>query len=207
MINELMKVADAVKALPETSDQKSNLQPLPKASASAPCIRIWLTSDGLIDCLEKLVPEHVAQLAKYAPNKFSSLPGFNVTFLHGLPDEARKKEMKKTLEGLDRNFHVACEAIEGLCGNKLIEGETLAKFLAAVRKIDASQFQGVFDEKVRCNGWGWKATPGEKISVFLDIKEYTEFPVAHPVTTEASAPFTLATGTARRCKPARTVGG
>ena len=85
MINELMKVADAMQALSRVSGRIPEvLQPLPKASTSAPCIRVWLTSDGQIDSLEKLSIEHTEQLKKFAPNKHSSLPGFNVTYICGI---------------------------------------------------------------------------------------------------------------------------
>jgi hypothetical protein len=185
MINELMKVAGAMQALPRVSEGIPEvLQPLPKASASAPCIRVWLTSDGQIDRLEKLTIEHAAQLRKFAPNKFSSLPGFNITFIRGMEDAASRRELKKTLEGLERNFTTAREAIEKACGNKLDEDETLAILLAAVKRMDAIRFQEIFDDKIQNDNLGWQATPGKKISVFLDVKEYKDFPVAHARTLE-----------------------
>lgn len=183
MINELMKVAGAMKGLPKVIPWHSDMQPLPKASGSAPCIRVWLTHDGRIDSLDKLTIENVAQLRKYSPNKFSSLPGFNITFIRGMEEcVTRERELKKTLEGLKRNFSTARETIEKLCGNKLDRSETLAKLLAAVKRIDASQFQADFEDKIQSNGVGWQATPGKKVSVFLDVKDYLDYPVAHPVT-------------------------
>ncbi|NLG01958.1 MAG: hypothetical protein GX565_17665 [Lentisphaerae bacterium] len=184
MINELMNVANAIGNLPKPSG-KNMLHPLPKASVSVPCIRVWLTSEGQIDCLEKLTPEHAAQLGKYTPNKFSSLPGFNITFIRGMKEKAAmEQELKKTLEGLKRNFTVAREAIEKSCGNKLEQSETLAKLLASVKSIDVAQFQATFDDKLQSNNWGWEATPGKKVSVFLDVKDYQNYPVAHTATIE-----------------------
>ncbi|MDX9868971.1 MAG: hypothetical protein RBT78_13725 [Kiritimatiellia bacterium] len=184
MINELMKVADAMRDLPKAFVWHPNMQPLPKASALSPCIRVWLTSDGLIERLERLTPEHAGQLRKFAPNKFSSLPGFNITHVSGMPDDKRKKELKKTLEGLERNFYVAREEIERRIEGRPVKSETLTTLLAIVGKLDAEAFWKAFDTQILNNDWGWKPVPGKKISVFLDIKEYAEYPVAHVKTLE-----------------------
>ncbi len=184
MINELMKVADAMRDLPKTFVWHPNMQPLPKASALSPCIRVWLTSDGLIERLERLTPEHAGQLRKFAPNKFSSLPGFNITHVSGMPDDKRKKELKKTLEGLERNFCVAREEIERRIGSRHVKSETITTLLAIVRKLEAEAFWTAFDTQILNNDWGWKPVSGKKISVFLDVKEYTEYPVAHVKTLE-----------------------
>lgn len=184
MVNELIKVAEAIERIPGISDTPEKvLQSLPKASDSSPCIRVWLTSDGEIESIEKIAPNHAAQLGKYAPNKFSSLPGFNIKFLQGMTDEdERRKEQKKVIEGLRRNFIVARDEIEGSCRDQLIEGETIEKFLSIVNKINPEQFQNELEGKVRNNDWGWKPPPQKAISIFLDIKDYSEYPVAHTET-------------------------
>ncbi len=186
MINELMKVADAMQALSRVSGRIPEvLQPLPKASTSAPCIRVWLTSDGQIDSLEKLSIEHTEQLKKFAPNKHSSLPGFNVTYICGIEkDDDKERELKKTLAGLKRNFTAARYALERACADKLDEGETLATFLAVVKQMDAAQFQESLDDQLANANLGWCPKPGKHISVFLDIKDYKNFPVAHTKTLE-----------------------
>lgn len=183
MINELMKVADAIKDLPGVADGAPDcLQPLPKASATSPCIRIWLTSKGAIDSIEKLTPEHVAQLRKFAKNKFCSLPGFNITALAGLPDDDIQKEAKKTLEGLKRNFTIARKELLKRCGDQLDANETLNKLFSVVGKLNPEQFLDAFNDEILGNNWGWRATPGKKLSVFLDVKDYEKYPVAHPET-------------------------
>ena len=184
MINELMKVADAMRDLPKAFVWHPNMQPLPKVSSLSPCVRVWLTSDGRIERLERLTPEHAGQLRKFAPNKFSSLPGFNITHVSGMPDDKRKKELKKTLEGLERNFYVAREEIERRIEGRPVKSETLTTLLAIVGKLDAEAFWKAFDTQILNNDWGWKPVPGKKISVFLDIKEYAEYPVAHVKTLE-----------------------
>lgn len=184
MINELMKLADAVKDVPVDNVWHSNMQPLPKVSAKSPCIRIWITSEGKIDSLERMSGDLTSRLRKYAPNKFSSLPGFNVAFLGGLDGETREKEHKKALSGLKKNFSTAHGEIKAYCGAKLSSDETLAKFLDAIEKIDIEEFLADFEEIITTNDWGWEASKGQKLSVFLDIKAYNKYPVAHTKTME-----------------------
>ncbi|MBN1552219.1 hypothetical protein JW979_12165 [bacterium] len=107
----------------------------------------------------------------------------------------------KTRDGLTACFGRVREQLEKACSSRLNNDETLAKFLKTVSKIDIETFQGeytaavkykiqqgelpfsllcyfVTEEKKRKEDTNSRA-PVPKISVFLDIVDYSEYPVAH----------------------------
>ena len=234
MIDELVKVADATdKAGIILENWHPKLKVLPKVYKKSPCIRIWLTTDGHIKDLEPLSRELAAELRKYEPDNGKSLPGFNVRPLFRLcrADEevtGRKLEKRliasltnpdfdwnpltqqqddfweKTRAGLKRCFGAVCEQLETLCKERLENGETLSKWLSAVKQIDIEQFQKeyqialllkiqagelplslmcyfVTEAKMQKEDADARAQV-PKYSVFLDIVNYTDYPVAHPRT-------------------------
>ena len=239
MIDELVKAAHAMRdAGISAKDWHPKLKPLPKVTAKAPCVRIWLTDEGHIHDLEPLSPELAAQLRKFEPDLGKSLPGFNIRPLYRLVktnDEIKKagrgnageklkaewtKEFletsanvrtsndfwEKTREGLIQCFGRVREDLEKLCGDHLNKDETLQKFFEIVRKIDVEQFQEeysailqskVMDSALPVTLMCYFVTsekkqkedsnsrePVPKFSVFLDLKDYKKYPVAHPKTIE-----------------------
>ncbi|MDL2269369.1 hypothetical protein LJC41_05295 [Desulfosarcina sp. OttesenSCG-928-G17] len=111
---------------------------------------------------------------------------------------------EKTRDGLTRCFGSVRDTLESVCGANLNEGETLKKFFMAVKNIDVTQFQSeyataikrkvetgempfslmcyfVSDARKRKEDSDSKATV-PKFSIFLDIEDYENYPVAHPKT-------------------------
>jgi len=110
----------------------------------------------------------------------------------------------KTRDGLERCFGVVREELESVCADRLHKGETLQLLFDAVRQIDVPQFQAEYRDAVRL-----KVETGEmplsvmcyfvtdekkqkedsdprapvpKFSLFLDVVDYQEYPVAHEKT-------------------------
>lgn len=126
-------------------------------------------------------------------------------FLNRDPTEQASDDFwGKTREGLRQSCGRVHEELEKFCNNMLMEGETLQKFFKAVKQIDVGQFQKEYDEKLQR-----KITDGTlpvtmmcyfvddekkkkedsdsraqvpKFSIFLDVLEYTDYPVAHEKT-------------------------
>ncbi|MCL2791106.1 MAG: hypothetical protein FWD79_10740 [Desulfobulbus sp.] len=239
MIDELVKAADAMRnADISAKDWHPKLKTLPKVTAKAPCIRIWLTGDGHIHDLELISSELAVQLRKYEPDLGRSLPGFNVRPLYRLvkTDDDIKKASKgkageklkaewtkeflntsaderanddfweKTRDGLRRCFGRVREDLEKYCNGRLREEETIHKFFEIARKMDVEQFQEEYSIKLQDKIVGGtlpvvlmcyfvtaekkqkedsdSREPVPKFSVFLDIKDYKKYPVAHPKTIE-----------------------
>lgn len=229
MIDELVKVANAMEASSiSAKDWHPKLKTLPKVTAKTPCVRIWMTREGLVEDVELLSPELVSQLRKYEPDAGKSLPGFNVCPLYRIvktKDELRTapkaltdaiqndnfswdEYLKNSEDFWDRTRNVLTQlksrvlpGLKGICENSLQPHETLAKFFETFDKIEIEQFKNSYEEKVKSkvkNGSFPQSlvcyfvdmakknkedtdsnTPIPKISVFLDIKEYHDFPVAH----------------------------
>jgi hypothetical protein len=231
MIDELTKVADAMdKAGITPRNWHSKLHVLPNVTNKSPCIRIWLTADGHIKDIGLISPELARKLWKYEPANGDSLPGFNVRSLYRVvkPENEIKKTTKeientmgegfdwvpftrpeddfwaKTRDGLKRCFDGVRENLERICADKLLDGEILQKFFAAVRQIDIDQFQKEYEGAVRneiecgrlpisCMCHFVSASkkikedsnprePVPKFSIFLDIEDHVEYPVAHEKT-------------------------
>ncbi len=106
----------------------------------------------------------------------------------------------KTRDGLVKCFGTVCKELEKYCEGKLVEGETIDKLFRAVDRIDVEQFQAeyrdavrlkiengelplslmcyfVTDEKKRREDTDSRV-PVPKFSVFLDVVDYTDYPVA-----------------------------
>lgn len=229
MIDELVKVANAMQnAAVVATDWHPKLKPLPKASKKSPCLRIWLTGTGHVKDVELMSEEQVSHLRKFEPDNGKSLPGFNLRPLYRLVrsenDSKRTiREMEaaiikgaldwtpltckendfweKTRDGLDRCFGTVREELQNACDGKFTEGETLQKFINAVRQIRVQEFQAeycaavrrkiesghlplsllcyfVTDEKKQKED-NDSRVPVPKFSVFLDVEDYTDYPVSH----------------------------
>lgn len=133
MIDELVKAANAIeKAGIRPIDWHPKLNRLPKVSKNAPCVRIWLTTDGNIQNADLIDEKHVSLLWKYEPNNGFSLPGFNY-----YPSN------------LSKIFRKVCGELEKCCEDNFNEGETLQLFLKAVKNIDVNVFQDEFENIIR----------------------------------------------------------
>jgi len=94
--------------------------------------------------------------------------------------------------------------MEAACDGNLLPDETLSKFLSAVDKLDIETFKQGYEEKVKAKVIGGSLPVSlicyfvderrkqkedadskvqiPKVSVFLDVKDYTEYPVSHIAT-------------------------
>ena len=104
---------------------------------------------------------------------------------------------KDTIATINRIFTHVIVSLKEMCsnGDRLDPDETLMQLFNTVAKINAEQFQAEYCEKVKSKVsagslplsfllyWG-KEGKESKFSVFLDIKDYRKYPVAHPKTIE-----------------------
>ena len=170
MIDELVKAANAIEhAGIKPQDWYPKLNRLPKVSKEAPCVRIWLTTDGNIHDIDFINENQVGQLWKFEPNNGFSLPGFNY-----FPPN------------LLNIFEKVCGELEKCCVDNFVEGETLQLFLKVMRKINVSVFKnefenkayGTFSKDIADNLFKKDAKP----SVFLDVHDYNDYPVSSLIT-------------------------
>lgn len=110
----------------------------------------------------------------------------------------------RTQDGLKLSFGRVREELEKYCNNKLIQDETLQTFFNVITQIDVKLFQKEYGEKLqqKINDGTLPTSmmcyfvdeskkrkedsdskvPVPKFSIFLDILEYTDYPVAHEKT-------------------------
>ena len=179
MIDELVKAANAMQGAGiSAKDWHPKLKTLPKVTAKAPCIRIWLTGDGHIHDLEPISPELASQLRKFEPDNGKSFPGFNVRplYIQTLSDAEAKKVSKDleakiksrevdwtealssaddlwakdTIATVDRILSRIRESLQNIClGDGLSSDETLMHLFDVTAKMNAKQFQIEYCEKVK----------------------------------------------------------
>ncbi len=224
MLDELFKAATAIEGAGiSVKDWHPKFKPLPAVKKNAPCIRIWLDTEGHITDLESLSSEQVVKLRKFEPNNGQSFPGFNVRplFIRILSNlEARKFSAeavenlkapffdwdlllrgacdlwaKDTVKTVDRILTKISADLKKRCEKKgcLSEDETLSCLFAAVEKMDALQFRTEYEQKLKskiaegtlplslllfCGEEGKES----KVSVFVDVQKYQDFPVGHEKT-------------------------
>lgn len=178
MLDELFKAADAIEGAGiSPKDWHPKLKPLPKVTAKAPCIRIWLDADGHIADLEPLACDLAAKLRKFEPDNGKSFPGFNVRplfirVLENIKDakkaekawaaELKKTEMvwehmfdimsdlwaKDTINTVDRVLKTVSADLKSRCGS-LHEDETLSLLFKVVGKMSAKTFHAEYREKLK----------------------------------------------------------
>lgn len=126
-------------------------------------------------------------------------------FLNRDPNEQAKDDFwEKTREGLRQSYCRVREDLEKLCNDSLVEGETLHTFIKVVSQIDIERFQKEYDEKLRQKITGGtlpvtmmcyfvdeekknkedsnSRAPVPKFSIFLDVLDYSNYPVSHEKT-------------------------
>ena len=98
MLNELHSLSKALSGMDiNVQHWHREYLTLPKVGGKAPCVRIWIDSNGEIpgfDCISK---ELAAELRKYG-NKQGTFPAFNAAPLYRLTDETIIKEFEQILK-------------------------------------------------------------------------------------------------------------
>jgi hypothetical protein len=130
---------------------------------------------------------------------------WTIEFLNRDPiEQARDDFWEKTREGLSQSCVRVREDLEKICNNRLMEGETLQKFFQVIAQIDIEQLQKEYDEKLwqkvadgtlpvtmMCYFVDEEKKKKEdsnsrvqvpKFSIFLDVLDYVNYPVAHEKT-------------------------
>lgn len=95
MLNELHSLSNSLSAMGVSLEQwHQEYHTLPKMRTNAPCVRIWIDSDGKIPSFDLISEELAAKLRKYG-NKQGTFPAFNMTPLYRLADAAIIKELNQ----------------------------------------------------------------------------------------------------------------
>jgi len=104
MINELFTLSRALEDFGiVTKDWHNDYKQLPKVTKNAPCLRIWLNSDGSVYGIESLEGEMVQSLRKYGNNQ-GTFPALNIAPLYRIVEDTQIKkldEIDKDISKLD----------------------------------------------------------------------------------------------------------
>lgn len=143
MLNELYSLATALKSKGiSTKEWHREYKLLPKVTAKAPCIRIWLAQDSSICGLESISVELAQSLRKYGNNQ-GTFPAFNIAPLYRITDEKQLSELEQiekgtippdfdklkswcvndnwkesTVKKVDRSLHTISQNLSDLLGNQ-----------------------------------------------------------------------------------------
>jgi hypothetical protein len=100
MLNELYGLSEALSAMAiPVKDWHCDYWELPKVTAKAPCIRIWIENDGSICGLDSLNAELARAIRKYGNNQ-NSFPAFNIVPLYRIADQQTIDELEQMEKGL-----------------------------------------------------------------------------------------------------------
>ncbi|WP_418791806.1 hypothetical protein [Phosphitispora sp. TUW77] len=95
MLNELYSLSTVLKSKGISSKEwHREYKPLPKVTAKAPCIRIWLAKDGTVCEIESISAELAQLLRKYGNNQ-GTFPAFNIVPLYRITDEEQLSELEQ----------------------------------------------------------------------------------------------------------------
>lgn len=95
MLNELYSLSTALKNKGiSTKEWHREYKLLPKVTAKAPCIRIWLAKDGSIRGIESISAEFAQLLRKYGNNQ-GTFPAFNIAPLYRITDKEQLSELDR----------------------------------------------------------------------------------------------------------------
>lgn len=95
MLNELYSLSATLESKGiSTNEWHREYKPLPKVTAKAPCIRIWLAKDGSICGIESISAELAQSLRKFGNNQ-GTFPAFNVVPLYRITDEEQLSELER----------------------------------------------------------------------------------------------------------------
>lgn len=149
----------------------------------------------------RTLPEAEAKkFAKDAADKLKVSPVDWTSILAGTSD----LWAKDTIKTVERVLTTISADLKEKCGN-LREDETLSRLFSTVSKTTALQFQAEYDEKLKgkvAEGklplatllfWGAEGKE-TKTSIFLDVKDYKDVPVAHELTIARLNDLLLADG-------------
>ncbi len=99
MLNELYSLSTALKNKGiSTKEWHREYKPLPKVTAKAPCIRMWLAKDGSICGIESISAELTQLLRKYGNNQ-GTFPAFNIVPLYRITDKEKLFELEQIEKG------------------------------------------------------------------------------------------------------------
>lgn len=95
MLNELYSLATVLDSkVISMKEWSGKYKQLPKVTAKAPCIRIWLASDGSIREMESIDTELAQTLRKFGNNQ-GTFPAFNIVPLFRIFDEKQLLELEQ----------------------------------------------------------------------------------------------------------------
>ena len=99
MLNELYSLSTALRNKGiSTKEWHREYKLLPKVTAKAPCIRIWLAKDGSIRGIESISTEFAQLLRKYGNNQ-GTFPAFNIAPLYRITDKEQLSELERIEKG------------------------------------------------------------------------------------------------------------
>jgi hypothetical protein len=95
MLNELYSLSATLKSKGiSTKEWHRKYYPLPKVTAKAPCMRIWLAKDGSICGIESINAELAQSLRRYGNNQ-GFFPSFNIVSLYRITDKEKISELER----------------------------------------------------------------------------------------------------------------
>lgn len=99
MLNELYALSNVLRStgIDTIGAPIPEYVPLPRVKKNAPCLRLWLKSDGKVGGIEELGTELVSTLRKYGNNQ-ASFPAFNIAPLFRITDKQQINEVDEMIK-------------------------------------------------------------------------------------------------------------
>lgn len=170
MLNELYSLSTALKSKGiSIKEWHREYKLLPKVTAKAPCIRIWLVQDSSICGLESISAELAQSLRKYGNNQ-GTFPAFNIAPLYRITDEKQLSELEQiekgtippdfdelrswcvndnwkesTIKKVDRSLHTISQNLSDLIGN---QGQPEGMLISELIRL-ASSFTNKLDRSFK----------------------------------------------------------
>lgn len=95
MLNELYNLSSALESKNiSVNEWHMQYKVLPNVTSKAPCLRIWLNSDGSVYDVESIGAELTQSLRKFGNNQ-GTFPAFNIVPLFRITDENKIEELEK----------------------------------------------------------------------------------------------------------------
>ncbi|MDR2488745.1 MAG: hypothetical protein LBD42_04560 [Desulfovibrio sp.] len=98
MLNELYILSKSISNIGiEQDNWHREYKPLPRVTFKAPCLRVWISINGIITGIDELTSDLAQKLRKFGDNN-KSFPAFNIKPLYRITDIEQAEAFKKMTE-------------------------------------------------------------------------------------------------------------
>ncbi len=135
MLNELYSLSATLESKGiSTKEWHREFKLLPKVTAKAPCIRIWLAKDGSICGIESISAKLAQSLRKFGNNQ-GTFPAFNIVPLYRITDVEQLSELDRVVKD---NSTLDLDRIKSWCVNDNWKDSIVKKVDRSLQSIPQS---------------------------------------------------------------------